>query len=248
MDWETPGRGLRVGGHRGARGDAPENTYAAFEVGAVAGADYLELDIQLTLDRVLVVFHDEELDRTSDGHGPLAELTAAELARLDAGSWHGSRYAGQRIPGLADVLVWIAARPGLGATLEAKGPGTGRPIAAMLRNHRLRSRLSICSFSPAELRGAASIAPGVPRMLIVDRDERGADLIVAARDASASWVNVPWDWLDADALARLHAAGLQVAGGTLNDPEMVPSCLAIGLDAVDSDHPARIVAAVRAAI
>lgn len=247
MDWRTPGAGLRIGGHRGAAGDAPENTLAGFALALAAGADYVELDVQLSRDGVLVVFHDETLDRTTDGHGRLTDHVLADLLRLDGGAWFSAAHEGARIMTLEGFLDWLAGESLLGATIEAKGPGTGAPVARLALAHPAAGRLSICSFSAAELAAAAEAAPAVPRLLIVDRDDPGADPVALARSARATGVNVPWDWLDPAAVARLHAAGLFVAGGTLNDPARVRECLGLGLDAVDSDHPGAIVAARDAA-
>ena len=129
MDWRTIGLGLRIGGHRGAAGEAPENTYAGFDLAALAGVDYLEFDVQLLADGVAVVIHDDQLDRTSDGHGPVAGATETTLARLDAGAWFDPRFAGEPVPTLAGMVRWLEARPFLGATIEAKGIGTGDRIA-----------------------------------------------------------------------------------------------------------------------
>jgi glycerophosphoryl diester phosphodiesterase len=97
MNWTTPGVGLRIGGHRGAAGEAPENTFAGFDRAAVANVDYLELDVQLALDGIPVVYHDEDLDRTSDGSGSLAVRSSADLLRLDAGAWFHPRFRGKPI-------------------------------------------------------------------------------------------------------------------------------------------------------
>ena len=129
MAWAAPGAGLRVGGHRGASALAPENTMASFRMAAAAGADYLELDVQLSLDGELMVFHDETLERTSDGHGRMDGMSAAELARLDAGAWFDARFAAERIPRVSEVLAWLETLPDTGATFEAKGSGTGARLA-----------------------------------------------------------------------------------------------------------------------
>jgi glycerophosphoryl diester phosphodiesterase len=243
MDWRVRGVGLRVGGHRGAAALAPENTYAGFALAAEAGADYLELDVQLSADGVAVVIHDDDLDRTTDGHGPVAAASWAVLRHLDAGTWFDRRFAGQRIPTLSGFLRWLVARPPLGATIEAKGAGSGAAIATAILASPARLRLSICSFTAAELRAASTMAPDVPRLLIVDRDDPAVDLFAAAAGARATGINVPWPWLSGDLVERLHGAGLLVVGGTLDDPAEVPACLRLGLDAVDSNRPAVIVAA-----
>ncbi len=147
MDWRAHGVGLRIGGHRGAAAVAPENTYAGFALAAAAGADYVELDVQLSADGVAVIIHDDDLDRTTDGHGPVAAARWAALRDLDAGRWFDPRFAGECIPTLAGFLRWLVARPPLGATIEAKGAGSGAAIAAAILASPARPRLSICSFS-----------------------------------------------------------------------------------------------------
>jgi glycerophosphoryl diester phosphodiesterase len=251
VDWTTPGRGLRIGGHRGAAGEAPENTFAAFHVAAAAGVDYVELDVQLAADGVALVFHDDDLDRTTNGSGPFAVRSSAELLTLDAGGWFGEAFRNERIPTLDGFLAWPAERPGLGATIEAKGPGSGAAIARAIeaaRSRPIRHASSICSFSANELRAAAVVDPSIPRMLIVDRDDPDADPLELAVAAGATAVNVPIEWLTAASVARLHAAGLLVAGGTVDDAAGVAVCLALGIDLVDTNLPCVIVAARNALI
>ncbi|MCI0545666.1 MAG: glycerophosphodiester phosphodiesterase, partial [Candidatus Rokubacteria bacterium] len=90
--------------HRGASEEAPENTIAAFELALALGADGLEVDVHLSKDDQPVVIHDFTLERTTDGAGPVRALTARELKRLDAGGWMGTRFRGQRIQNLHEVL------------------------------------------------------------------------------------------------------------------------------------------------
>jgi glycerophosphoryl diester phosphodiesterase len=248
MDWRSVGIGLRVGGHRGAAGEAPENTFAGFAVAARAGVDYLEFDVQLTSDGVAVIFHDDELDRTTDGHGPLKSATAAALGRLDAGAWFDPDFAGERIPSLAGVLAWLEARPAPGATIEAKGTGTGAAIARAIVASPARDRLSVCSFDAGELRAVAALDPAIPRLLIVDRDAPSADALALARDALATGVNLPWSRCDPDLVRRLQRVGLLVTGGTADDDVSIRACVGLGLDAVDSNRPTLTVAARDAAI
>src|SRR5689334_5561196 len=125
--------------HRGASGYAPENTWPAFELAREMGAGGIETDIQLTSDGVLVLVHDTNLDRTSDGSGPVADLTWDELERLDAGSWLDSRFAGQRIVRLDAFLDWCFPDPlaasDLVICLEVKAPLAADPIVAVLSNY-----------------------------------------------------------------------------------------------------------------
>jgi glycerophosphoryl diester phosphodiesterase len=243
MDWTTPGLGLRIGGHRGAAGEAPENTYPGFGLAAAAGVDYLELDVQLAADGVALVLHDHNLDRTTDGSGPFAAGSSVELVGLDAGGWFGEEFRGQRIPTLEAFLGWLSERPSLGATIEAKGPGSGAVIARAIGRSRGRAACSICSFSADELQAAAAVEPSIPRMLIVDRDEPAADPLELAAAAGASAVNVPVEWLTAKSVSRLQSGGLLVAGGTVDDAAGIEACLRLGIDLVDTNRPSVAVAA-----
>ena len=95
----------RVIGHRGSMAKAPENTLDSFRRAALDGALWIELDVHLTSDGVPIVFHDNTLERTSDGSGPLSEITLSDLKRLDAGSWFNPSFAGTRIPTLAEAVT-----------------------------------------------------------------------------------------------------------------------------------------------
>jgi len=94
--------------HRGYSARAPENTLAAIETAIAAGADAIEFDLHVSADGVPVLFHDDLLERTSDGSGPLRELPYLELGKLDAGSWFGSHFVGERIPRFADALERVS--------------------------------------------------------------------------------------------------------------------------------------------
>src|SRR5215471_15400951 len=100
-------------GHRGAMGHAPENTFASFRKGFELGAPLLELDVHLSADGQLVVIHDETVDRTTNGSGRVADMSTAEIRRLDAGSWFGCAFAGEPVPMLSEVLQWMHGRVGL---------------------------------------------------------------------------------------------------------------------------------------
>jgi glycerophosphoryl diester phosphodiesterase len=244
VEWKSTGR-LRVGGHRGASALAPENTMASFRLAASVGCDYLELDVRLTADRVPVVFHDDALERTTNGSGTVEALPLRALRALDAGGWFGPAFAGEHVPLLAEVLVLVESLPRLGATIEAKGAGTGAAIARAIRRSPAATRLSVCSFEPSELVAAAAFAPEVPRLLILDRDDPTVHPIAAAGSASATGVNVPAEWCDEAMVARFHAAGLLVAGGTVDDETTLARVLAVGIDVADSNRPDLIVPAAK---
>lgn len=160
--------------HRGASGLAPEETAPAYEKAVEIGADYLELDIQMTRDGHLVAIHDTTVDRTTDGEGRVGAHTLAELKRLDAGSWfnraHPERadpaYAGARILALDEVIERFG--PGEKYYIETKSPelypGVEQKLIEVVRAHGLveRGNVVLQSFRPESLRALHALDPEVP--------------------------------------------------------------------------------------
>ncbi len=160
---------LLVFAHRGAREQAPENTLPAFERAAELGADGIELDVQLSADRVPVVIHDFTVDATTDGTGRVSEKTFDELRQLDAGSHFSSAFAGTRIPTLDEVFEAVGQR--LQINIEMKEFSlwhrTGRlalveAVAQCIERHGMASRVLISSFNPLILRDMRRVAPHIP--------------------------------------------------------------------------------------
>lgn len=121
--------------HRGASGEAPENTAAAFRLAVELGADMVELDVWLTADGHPVVMHDPAVDRTTDGHGRVEDLTLAQVKQLDAGSWFGAAWRGEQVPTFAEALAAIPPTVGLNVHLKHLLPeerGVERAIAPLL--------------------------------------------------------------------------------------------------------------------
>lgn len=250
MDWRSHGAGLRIGGHRGAGDLAPENTVAALETAAGFAVDYVELDVALTADGALVLMHDEALDRTTDGHGPVRACTLAQIEALDAGVGFWGRFGRLLVPTVDEVLAWLAVHPAVGATFEAKAAGTGGPLARAIAGSAVRSSLAICSFEADELRAAQAVDPDIPRMLIVDRDLADAaatpeELVGRGRAAEADAINVAPRWATPALVAAAHGAGLMVSAGTVNDSAGVQRLVALGVDYVDTDRPDLTVPALR---
>lgn len=188
-------------GHRGAAAHAPENTLAGFACAVRLGVSWIELDVQLTADGVPVVFHDDQLDRTSDGHGLLVETSLADLRRLDAGAWFAERFAGERIPTLSEALSFLVKR-GQGLCLEvkaseARGGDTARAALAEVERSWPAGGppLVISSFAKSALAAAAVVAPDRPRGWLVEK--------------------VPLDWRDE--VIRLGCTSLHVGQATLDE-------------------------------
>jgi glycerophosphoryl diester phosphodiesterase len=243
VDWSARGVGLRVGGHRGDPENAPENTPAAFEAAVVTGVDYVETDVQRTADGVLVLLHDDDLDRTTNGRGPVAEAAAAEVLALDAGSWFAPEYAGERIVTVDDFLAWVYARRPLGAEIDIKAGGIGAELAERIAASPSRPQLSICSEFADELSEAKHVAPDIPCFLILD--DREEDPVERVQACGADGADMPWEWLGVELVARMRSLGLGIMGSTASDERSLRELVLRGADFVDSDRPGTALAVRR---
>lgn len=234
MDWRAREVGLRIGGHRGDPESAPENTLAAFDAAIRLGVDYLETDVQRTADGVLVLLHDDDVDRTTNGTGRVANLRAEEVLALDAGG-------GQRVPRVEEFLVWIYER-GVAAELDVKAPAIGAPLARLVAASPARPLVSLCSALPLELAEAKEILADLPCFLILE--ERPPDVVAAVEACGADGADLPWHWLDDELVGRLRDHGLAIMGSTANDERALRELLRLGADFVDSDRP-RLALSVR---
>jgi glycerophosphoryl diester phosphodiesterase len=237
VDWQDRSGLLRIGGHRGDPEIAPENTMAGFEAAVAAEVDYIETDVHLSADGVLVILHDERLERTTDGCGNVADMTHDTLRQLDAGSWFAVQFRGQGIVTLEEFIGWLATHEPLGALIEAKAAGVGQQLAARISTSPISEHLAICSFLRAEIAAAKAIAPSVPCVLLLSGEGRTADPIEQIDACGADGADVPLPLLD-DALAeRMRAHGFAIGGGTADDAESIGKLAALGADFVDSDRP-----------
>jgi glycerophosphoryl diester phosphodiesterase len=228
-------------GHRGAAAYAPENTLASFHRAVELGADGIEFDLHRTRDGRFVVIHDDTVDRTTNGHGKVDPLSFAELRRLDAGSWKGREFAGERIPTFEEVIEAVPERVVLFAELKAgsaKSPGIEAALARFIRERNVTDRVRVSSF---DHRALASLRPLLPEL------QTGAlftclpvDLVGLARNARAQAVHPSFHYLTREAVEEAHRAGLAVYAWTANDPDDIDAVRAMGVDGIFSDHPDRL--------
>jgi glycerophosphoryl diester phosphodiesterase len=225
--------------HRGAGKLAPENTLAAFRVGASHGYRAFECDVKLSADDVPFLLHDATLERTSNTQGMAGDRPWSELSRLDAGTWHGKVYAGEPPPSLESVAAYVRAN-GFMLNLEIK-PTPGQEHATGVVVGRWVVRLwsgtdvlpLFSSFSPPSLQGARASAPAVPRALLVDTLWDGWFETAVSLGCRAVVSN--HRLMDAVLLGHLHAAGLRGLVYTVNDAETVQRLRALGVDGIITD-------------
>lgn len=230
--------------HRGAAAQAPENTLASFRRAAQLGAGWVELDVQLSADKVPVVIHDLRLGRTTSGRGAVCRRTAAELKHLDAGAWFAPTYAGQRIPTLAEALAEIAAL-GMGVNIEIK-PARGQDEETA----RLALRVAaaawpatappplVSSFSRPALAVARAEQAGWPRGLLAEALPR--DWPTVLRDLGCATINLEHGRLTPERVAAIRQSGYAVLAFTVNEPERARMLWQWGVASVFSDVPEQL--------
>lgn len=233
--WPYPARVA----HRGAGKLAPENTLAALRRGAEFDYRMFEFDVKLSADNALVLMHDPLLNRTTNASGRLAAATLADLARIDAGSWHSAQYAGESVPTLERVAAWLRANDYL-ANIEIKPcPGreaqTGAAVALEVR-HLWRDAPALpllSSFSVTALEKVRAHAPELPRALLFH--VLPEDWLEQCLALGCVAVDTHYATLSPEVIARAHEAGLRVVAYTVNDPERAEQLFGWGLDMLITD-------------
>jgi glycerophosphoryl diester phosphodiesterase len=223
---------FRCIGHRGAAGHAPENTLQSIRKALELSADCIEIDVYC-VDGHLLVFHDDRLERTTNGQGFIGEQSFEYLRSLDAGS-------GERIPILEEVCRQIDRRAGL--NIELKGPGTAGPvaerIARFLKQGWERDIFLVSSFDRIQLSEIRRLDRQLQLGVLID--ESPADEIEFALDIQAFSVHPELEWVRPEFVRQAHANNLKVYVYTVNDEEDVLRMHEIGVDGVFTDFPDRV--------
>jgi glycerophosphoryl diester phosphodiesterase len=211
-------------GHRGVMGVEPENTLRSFVAAQQAGLDVIELDLHLSKDGALVVMHDADVDRTTDGSGPITEMTLDELRALDAGR-------GERVPLFEEVLD--AVRTPLQA--EIKDVQAARALAEVLVGRDLTDRVEVSSFHDDAIAEISRLVPGVRTALIASR--YGLEIVDRAADAGAATVCLNIRRLTLEAAEQARKSGLRIIGWVVNTQDQLRLARALELDGVTTDYP-----------
>ena len=219
---------MRIYGHRGSSGTAPENTLLAFERALADGADGVEFDVQATADGVPVVLHDRDVSRTTTGRGNVDELTLAEVQAFDAGQ-------GQRVPTLAEVLDLSAGRVRL--DVELKQAGLERAVLDLLDRYPAAD-WAISSFDWTILATVRGLAPEAELWpLTVAFGENAVDF---ARSIGATAIALRGDAVTEEVVERLADAGLNVVVWTVNGVEEARLAREMGVAVLITDVPGTI--------
>jgi glycerophosphoryl diester phosphodiesterase len=229
-------------GHRGAPVRAPENTLISFQKALQDGATAIELDAKLTADQQIVVMHDETLDRTTNGHGPLAEKTLAQLRELDAGSWFSHEYDGEKIPTLAEVFELVGGKALINVELTnyyTPEDSLVDKVIDLVQKYHLEDGVIFSSFLPANLVRSRQLLPEIPLGLLLQEgslkllyQDNHADLI--PHDALHPYVAD----VSAELIQEQHQRSKLVNVWTVNIPERLKQLVSWEVDGIFTDNPA----------
>ncbi|MBM4313208.1 MAG: glycerophosphodiester phosphodiesterase [Deltaproteobacteria bacterium] len=234
-----------VTAHRGFSGKAPENTLAAFREAIDAGCDMVELDVHLSRDNRVVVIHDDTLERTTSGRGHVADRTYAELKQLDAGSWFESRFSGEPIPALTEVLS--LARGRILVNIELKkgkySPYTMEALADLtLREVEIAGMLDqvlFSSFEPSAIDRIREKNPLLPVALITNKPWSTPE--EAGGGKRYPTLNCRITVLNENNVHLAHAKGIRIHAWTVNDTAEMRKAIALGVDGIITNHPDRLI-------
>ncbi|MEO8859619.1 MAG: glycerophosphodiester phosphodiesterase [Burkholderiaceae bacterium] len=236
VDWPYP----RWVAHRGAGRLAPENTLAAFRLGASHGFRMFECDVKLSRDEIPFLLHDSDLRRTTNGRGNAGEHDWAALSQLDAGSWHSRRYAGEPLPSLEGIARFCL-RNGYWLNIEIKPtPGTERHTGEVVARSAAKlwqgsgAKPFLTSFAPAALEGAQAAAPQLPRGLLLD--SWPADGIASALALGCVAIVCNHALWNPTTVGMAQSAGFRTLSYTVNDEWAAQRLQALGTDAIITDR------------
>jgi glycerophosphoryl diester phosphodiesterase len=244
-DFEIGSAIVLVIAHRGASGHAPENTLAAFRKAVAMGATFIETDLQLSRDAHFVAIHDDTVNRTTSSKGAVHDLTLAQLRQLDAGSWFGSEFSGERIPTLDEILEF-SKKHDVVFYLELKPGGSWggeHALIGALRESGEIARAVVISFDASLVRNLRRIEPTVMTGLLYDGQLN--DPVAKAVEIGARQLVVRGDLVTPALLSEARKKDLQVVCWTVNHPAHMRMLITAGVDGIMSDYPDRLVATVK---
>jgi glycerophosphoryl diester phosphodiesterase len=228
-------------GHRGALAYAPENTMVSFELALEQGADLIELDVHQSADGELVVMHDGEVSRTTDGFGYIKDMTVAEIKELDAGAHFDEQFRGERVPTLPEVLSWAKERIPL--VIELKGDpipsdGIESRLVGMLRSHDMVDRVTVISFWHRSVKTVKELEPDIATGILYAGHL--VDTVGAARAALCDSVRIPAGYWTKELVDELHSSGLHTTAWQSEEDGLTLRLAHMGLDSIGTNYPDRM--------
>lgn len=233
-------RHISVIGHRGAAGEAPENTLGSFALAVEQGADAIELDVHLSKDGSIVVCHDAKVNRTTTGRGPIVQLTTEELKQLDAGLWHSDRYAGERLPLLEEVFDLIPSFVSVNVEMKIDSSELRDGLIGLLRGRNMLDRVFVSSFHHEGLIRMKQAEPGLRIGLLIDKKPimpedamRKYGVELYSMHPHHKLVNPKW-------MEQANRLGIRVYPWTVNAAPRMKELITLGVSGIITDFPARL--------
>lgn len=229
--------------HRGASGYAPENTIAAFDKAVEMKADYIEIDVQRSKDGELVLIHDTTVDRTTDGTGKVGDLTFKELSALDAGSWKGEQFIGEKIPTFDEILERYRGKIGILIELKAPElyPGIEEDVAKELKEKNLdkpmNGKIIIQSFNFESVKKMNDLLPNVPMGVLTSSKADTTQLALQEFSTYADYFNPSYSIVTNELVNEVHSLGMEISSWTVRSQEAADFLLEVGVDAIITDYP-----------
>ncbi|RLL41122.1 glycerophosphodiester phosphodiesterase [Oceanobacillus piezotolerans] len=233
--------------HRGASGHAPENTMSAFHKGVEMKADYIEIDVQMTKDGELVVIHDTTVDRTTNGTGDVGDLTFEEIRELDAGSWFGEGYAGEKVPTFEEILDTFRGKVGILIELKAPElyPGIEEKVADALTERNMErpnnDKIIIQSFNHESMKISKELLPSIPHGVLAGMSWADVTEEQLAEFATyADYFNPNMNIVTHELVSNVHEAGMKIFAYTSRTQEQADRLFQLNVDGIVSDFPEHV--------
>ena len=229
--------------HRGAAAYAPENTIASYDLAVDMKADYIEIDVQRSKDGELVVIHDTSVDRTTDGSGKVGDLTLEEMKSLDAGSWKGEQFTGEKIPTFEEVLDRYHGKVGI--LIEMKSPelypGIEEQVADALKERHLdtpqNEKIILQSFNFDSMKKMDQLLPKVPVGVLAWSHSQATPEALKEISTYAEWFNPSYGIVTEQVVENVHSLDMQIGSWTVRSHEAADFLFDMDVDAIITDYP-----------
>ncbi|MCP3922449.1 MAG: glycerophosphodiester phosphodiesterase [Desulfobacterales bacterium] len=230
-----------VFGHRGYKAKFPENTLISFDEAVKAGCPAIELDVMLSTDRYMVVFHDETLERTTNGKGLVSEATLSQLKNLDAGSWFDSSFKNIRIPELSEVFGLLGSKTLINVEIKKECFEKNFPkdsiehqVLELINSFNLKNRVIISSFSGEIIKRIKAIDPNIETAYIFDKVPDDLDELITTGIFS---VHISKKIAKTNFVKLMHKKKIKVFVWTVNEVEDFNMLIKNGVDGIFTDNP-----------
>ena len=230
--------------HRGASGMAPENTLAAIDRAIKLGVDLVEIDLRVTGDGRLVVIHDSTVDRTTNGHGAVKDITLEEIRKLKAGEWFDPPFSRERVPLLEEVLDLT--RKNALLLVEIKAKAISGLLVEAIKELKASEEVVVQSFHPDSIQQVRELEPRIPAALLVGRFPvghtrwRGRTLVKNSLAVGANALAISYHAVTPSLVEEVHLRGLALWTWTVDEEMAMQKMIQTGADGIITNHPDRL--------